>query len=144
MWFPILGWNKYPIEEIRKSYSFNEIYPIVGFPSTRPIETDRIVRLNKAVISDHAEKIIFASMNDPFQLSIKMNNAIEEIRSALRQDVRIVISPHGSKPQSVGVFITAMTQRAAIVYCQPRSYHPREGGIGSSNLYWLKGSPYGI
>jgi hypothetical protein len=142
VWFPILGWNKHPITQIRKQFSFSDIYPVVGFPSSRPIETDRIVRLNRSEISDRTEKIIFASMNDPFQLAIRLNSAIEEIRSALRGDVRIVISPHGSKTQSVGVFMTAMMQGASILYCQPLSYHPIEGDIGSSHLYWLKGTPY--
>jgi hypothetical protein len=143
VWFPILGWNKHPIAEIRKRYEFNDIYPVVGFPSSRPIETDKIVRLNMSEIFDRTEKIIFASMNDPFQLSIRLNGAIDEIRSALKNDVMIAISPHGSKPQSVGVFLSAMIRGASIVYCQPLSYQPREGEIGLSHVYWLKGTPYG-
>ena len=143
VWFPVLGGDSRPIRKIENRFQFDDIYPIVGFPSTRPVETDEIVRNNSTLLKNRTEKIIFASMNDPFQLSIKLNNAIDEIRSAFGQRTAIVMSPHGSKPQSVGILMTAVSRSASLAYCQPLSYHPMKGGIGPTHLYWLKGTPYG-
>ena len=143
VWFPILGRDKTPIDMILKSISFGDTYPVVGFPSTRPIETDQIVRLHRNILADNTENIVFASMNDPFQLSMRLNGAIDEIRNVFGEEARIVISPHGSKPQSVGVFLTAMLRGVPLVYCPPFSYRPKQGKIGPSHLYWVKGTPYG-
>ena len=143
VWFPILGWDTTPIEMIRKSMSFGDTYPVVGFPSTRPIETDQLVRLHRHTLSGNTENIVFASMNDPFQLSMRLNGAIDEIRNVFGEETSIVIAPHGSKPQSVGVFLTAMLRGVPLVYCQPFSYRPKQGRIGPSHLYWVKGTPYG-
>src|SRR5207249_669223 len=137
VWFPILGNDYRPIEAIKSRNRFNETYPVVGFPSTRPDETDRIVRRNKRVITDQSENIIFASMNDPFQLAMTLNGVIDEIKGSLGPGVSFILSPHGSKPQSIGVLISAISMRAGVLYCQPSSYHPSEGGIGISRLYWL-------
>jgi len=142
VWFPILGWDPRPIRKIDEQFVFNDTYPVVGFPSPGPIDTDEIVRKNKAMLKGRTEKIIFASMNDPFQLSMRLNSAIDEIQGVFGKDANIIISPHGSKAQSVGILITAMSRAVSIMYCQPLSYFPRRGGIGSSHLYWLKGTPY--
>jgi len=141
-WFPILGGDPRPIQMIKSYMRFNDVYPVVGFPSTKPIETDEIVKLNRGIIGDNTEKLIFASMNDPFQLSIKLSTAIDELRSSFGGDIRTIISPHGSKPQSIGAFMTAMTRQTEVLYCQPLSYKSLPGSVGSSNLYWLKGIPY--
>ncbi len=143
IWFPILGSDHRPIRAIGSYRHFNDTYPVVGFPSSRPIETDDIVRENNGIIAGRSENVIFASMNNPFHLSMTLNGVIEEVRSSLGPNVQITLSPHGSKPQSVGVLMTAISKGADILYCQPSSYRPREGGIGSTHLYWLKGTPYG-
>jgi len=143
VWFPILGWDETPIDMILRSFAFGDTYPVVGFPSTRPIETDQIVRLHRNILAGNTENIVFASMNDPFQLSMRLNGAIDEIRNVFGEEASIVISPHGSKPQSVGVFLTAMSRGVPLVYCPPFSYRPKQGQIGPSHLYWVKGTPYG-
>lgn len=143
VWLPILGGDARPIKMIKAYMQFNDVYPVVGFPSTRPIETDEIVRLNREIIGEHTERLVFASMNDPFQLSMKLNSEIDELRSSFGKDIRVIISPHGSKPQSVGAFLTAVTRQTAVLYCQPLSYKSLQGSVGSSHLYWLKGTPYG-
>ena len=102
VWFPILGWDPRPIRKIDEQFVFNDTYPVVGFPSPGPIDTEGV----------------------------------------FGKDANIIISPHGSKAQSVGILITAMSRAVSIMYCQPLSYFPRRGGIGSSHLYWLKGTPY--
>ncbi len=142
VWLPILGDDYRPIKDIWNGNSFNDIYPVVGFPSSEPIETDEIVRRNKRIIFGRSDKVIFASMNDPFQLSMKLNMLIDEIRSTLGGGVRMIISPHGSKPQSVGAFMTAMMKNAGMLYCQPLSYHSLAGKVGQSHIYWLKGEAY--
>jgi hypothetical protein len=142
IWFPILGSDPRPVGAILDRERFEYIYPIVGFPSTRPMETDEIVRRNRRLVEGNPDNLIFASMNDPFQLAMRLNSTIDEMRRAFGEEVSIIISPHGSKPQSVGAFLAAMTKGAALLYCQPRSYKARLGGSGTSLLYWLKGDPY--
>ncbi len=142
IWLPVLGSDYGPIKKITNSYYFNDIYPIVGFPSSGPIETDEIIRRNQGIILGRSDKVIFASMNDPFQLAMKLNMLIDEIRRSLGASVRMIISPHGSKPQSVGAFMTAVAQGAAMLYCQPLSYRSLPGKVGQSHIYWLKGKAY--
>jgi len=142
IWFPILGNDAKPVNEISHESRFKYVYPVVGFPSTRPMETDELVKRNRELIECNPDNLIFASMNDPFQLAMTLNNTIDEMRGTFGADASIIISPHGSKPQSVGVFLTAMLKDAALLYCQPRAYKARLGGVGSSLLYWLKGDPY--
>ena len=143
VWMPILGGDVRPIKKIKAYMRFNDVYPVVGFPSTRPIETDEIVRLNRGIIGEHTGRFIFASMNDPFHLSMKLNSEIDGLRSSFGKDIRIVLSPHGSKPQSIGAFLTAVMKQTGVLYCQPLSYKTLPGSVGSSYVYWLKGTPYG-
>jgi hypothetical protein len=143
VWMPILGGDVRPTEKIKAYMRFNDVYPVVGFPSTRPIETDEIVRLNRGIIGQHTGHLIFASMNDPFHLSMKLNSEVDGLRSSFGKDIRIILSPHGSKPQSIGAFLTAVMERTGVLYCQPLSYKTLPGSVGSSYVYWLKGTPYG-
>lgn len=142
VWLPILGSDYRPIRRIWNDQSYNDIYPVVGFPSSMPLESDEIVRRNKAIIFGRTDKVIFASMNDPFQLSMKLNMLIDEIRGSLGPEIRMIISPHGSKPQSIGAFLTSVIKDAGILYCQPLSYDPKAGMVGQSHVYWLKGQAY--
>ncbi len=143
VWFPILGSDDEPLRKIFRSSKFNDTYPVVGFPSSRPIESDEIVRENQAVIRGQIEKIIFASMDNPFHLALKLNSMIDEIRRAFGNEANVILSPHGSKPQSVGVFLTSVMRDASVLYCQPLSYTSLPGKVGPSLVYWLKGNVYG-
>jgi hypothetical protein len=67
-----------------------------------------------------------------------------ELLCALRspedaKDKPVVLAPYGPKPVSLGMCLYALRSGAAVVYTQPRTYHPEYSvGIGRAWGYYLK------
>jgi hypothetical protein len=145
IWLPILGFDYRRVEEILRAFKFDEIFPIVGFPSLRPLETDSIVRAHKVLFDVYKvpfRSIIYAPMQDPFQLAIQMNRLVHD--AVPRSDgTQVVISPFGSKPQSLGACLMALhNDNVALLAVWPKSYDPQAARSTDSYVYWIKGKIY--
>jgi hypothetical protein len=150
VWLPILGFDYRRVTEILERFSrdraFHEIYPVVGFPSVRPLETDNIVKIHKTLFDLYHvpfENIIYVPIQDPFQLALTLSDFVRDIAGSVGKSVRFVISPLGSKPQSIGACLTALNNpNVSLLAVWPRSYNPLSAQNGESYIYWIKGGIY--
>jgi len=146
VWLPILGFDYRRVREILEKFTFDEIYPVVGFPSSRPLETDIIVKTHKALFEVYKvpfDNIIYVPIHDPFQLALTLTDFIRDIIVSGDKTVDFVISPLGSKPQSIGACFTALNNpNVSMLAVWPTSYNPLAAKNGESYLYWIKGDIY--
>jgi len=146
VWLPILGFDYRRVREILEKFTFDEVYPVVGFPSVRPLETDSIVRIHKALFEIYKvpfENIVYVPIQDPFQLALTLTDFIRDMILSTRGAVHFVISPLGSKPQLIGACLTALNNpNTSMLAVWPRSYDPLAAKNGESYIYWIKGEIY--
>lgn len=135
VWIPILGFEGGLAKKIYESGGFNDIYPIIGFPS---IMVDRVLYANKDIIDklpNGLKDITYCPTDDPFETY----NTIKQIISRNKRNNRhFILSPMGTKPQSLGCCLLAIEENLPVMYAQPKTYSPNySNGIADVFVYQL-------
>jgi len=111
------------------------VYPIIGVPGFRPEFPFYAFSANFRNVEDsvYGPQISYARANEPFSIFDKINkiaNGHEEIED-------IVLSPIGTKPHAVGMFLFGMlsTRRVEIIYDHPVRKGNRTKGFGKVAVY---------
>jgi len=143
---PILGYNYNMLEAIIRKYHNRiiDIYPVVGLPSIKPLESDNIVKYNRKLFIEYGvpfSNVIYGSMYNPFILYMKLSKLVNNIRNIGNFD--IVTAPLGTKPQAVATGILKYIDKINIVYTPPRSYPIiTYDHVSKILFYWIKGEVY--
>ncbi len=99
---------------------------------------DRVLYANKDIIDklqNGIKDINYSSTDDPWETYNIINSIINHNK---RKDTHFVISPLGTKPQSLGCCILAIEENLDVVYAQPQTYNPNYSeGIGKVYAYLL-------
>lgn len=132
-WVPILGFEGGLAKKIYEAGNFIDIFPIVGYPT---IFVDRILYSNRYIIEKLPKglnDIIFCPVNDPQETYQTIKSILIQFQN---QDTHIILSPLGSKLQSLGCCLMAIKENLPVMYAQPQTYHPKYSeGIGLTYLY---------
>jgi hypothetical protein len=146
IWIPVLGRDPKRIDRIEGKLHFDDIFPVVGFPSSTPVDTDLIVKLHKEFFNTHAvtlRDIIYTPFDNPFDVFLRMARLVRSLRvKDFENRMKITTSPFGTTAQSVGVCISAIILDLEVLSTQPVGYRPVASDEGKSYIHCLKGRVY--
>lgn len=136
VWIPILGFEGGLAKKIYEHVGFSDICPVIGFPS---IMVDRILYANRDIIGrlpNGLKDISYSPTNDPWETYTTIESILKREG---RGDRQFMLSPLGTKAQSLGCCILAVEKTLPVMYAQPKTYHPKYStGIGNIYAYELK------
>jgi hypothetical protein len=126
IWFPILGENK--ATHLSRAYSkftetknnLFEICPTLPFPSNNPRRSDAlIIEYHKLLFDEfgiEAQNIMYVPEQNPFEVYIKLTNAIQNYNKSLSvlNGCQASISSFSSKLLSIGTLLTAYDLKGTI------------------------------
>lgn len=143
LWIPLLGFKPTFTETImEKIKEINletqmKIIPMIGFPPYRPDYFDKCLILHAKIRSPELTEALkypsLAAADDPFDVYKKLMKIFEN-----SQNKKIILSPLGSKPMSLGMALAAIQENIPVYSIQPRTYHPDYSkGEGETSAYWI-------
>jgi len=149
IWIPILGRDRKRVNVVLSKYRFGTIFPLIGFPSSTPQDTDLVAKEHKELFMDYgisSKDVLYSPTSDPFLLFLRVKRLVDYLTSLPGLSARtfISISPFGTKAQSLGAFLCGRFLRMGILYTQPIGYKPVIGDEGDSFIYYLRGQMYSV
>jgi hypothetical protein len=152
LWIPQLSVPKLAaLEKIYGSNQFDDVCPILPFPSKNPRAADNIIeafieQLDRAWEVD-GRNIVYAAEDDPLDVYRTILD-IEEQRCAVFENRSVVVlSPIGSKAVALGSLMAAIEKDLPVVYVEALKYtspSKEETMERDSELLhvWLRGDAY--
>lgn len=160
IWIPILGENKKEqIRILNKFAAYDEIYPLLPFPSYDIRRGDTLITFYDKTLNIEDTNIIYADEQNPFQVYRILRDTMDRYQKsfALIKGCKIHISLLASKLLSIGALLAAYENRQSathvnvgIVHLEPHGYIINNGEdeilkYMSHNQFfelWLTGEPY--
>lgn len=151
-WLPILNYNTSMIDLVLSQKQFktnSSLYPIITFPSHWPHETNNLLLENKEFFNNKTfqiDKILYLPYNNPFEFFIGIKEFYESKKIILNNDFILIISPFGSKAQSIGASLAGiLLENIRLLICRPVQYHydiiiPSKEEESKSFIAWVKGT----
>lgn len=148
VWIPILGQDKRRMTKVLESFPFKTIFPFIGFPSSRPRDTDLVAKEHRDLFEQYEislKDVLYSPVADPFLLYLRIERLMGYLLSVpkIKKKTHITISPFGTKSQSLGAFLCGKFLKTGILYTQPVGYKSVVGDEGNSYVYYLRGRMYG-
>jgi len=156
LWLPQLAKDKKNVlRAIHKFGNFDDICPILPFPSDNPRYGDELVTEFMQEVEREwavdARSILYAAENNPLDL-YRTILRIDDERKKVFQDFGnsyVVLSPTGSKMLSIGALMAALERRLPVAYVETIEYDFATGCDGDAGdvvpllgHVWLKGDVY--
>lgn len=152
LWIPQLSAPKLPaLERIYGQNQFDDVCPIVPFPSRNPRAADSIIesfieQLDRTWEVD-ARNIVYAAEDDPVDVYRTILDIEEQRRAVFENNSVVVLSPIGSKAVALGSLMAAIERDLPVVYVEALKYSgpsKEETVPKDSELLhvWLNGDAY--
>lgn len=152
LWIPQLSVPK--VDALKKIHAwrpFDDVCPILPFPSKDPRAADRIAeqfleQLERTWAVD-ARNIVYAAEDDPLDVYRTILDIEEQRRAVFDDRSQVVLSPVGSKAVALGSLMAAIDRDLPVVYVEALKYdaRPRENPVErrAELLHvWLHGEAY--
>jgi len=129
LWIPQLSVPKMAaLDRIHASLPFDDVCPILPFPSKSPRAADRVAenfleQLERAWEVD-ARNIIHAAEDDPIDVYRTILDIEEQRRTVFGERSVVVLSPVGTKAVALGSLMAAVERDLPVVYVEALKYDP--------------------
>ena len=156
LWLPQLSMDKKNVlQSIHKFRQFDDICPILPFPSGHPRYGDKLITEFMKEIEGEwkvdSRSILYAAENNPLDLYRTILRIDDERKKVFENfgNSYVVLSPTGSKMLSIGALMAAMERRLPVAYVETIEYDFAAGCVGDAGdvvpllgHVWLKGDVY--
>ncbi len=151
LWIPSIGFNSQftskiwqLLQRMLKNRIINEleVRPLLGFPAFRQDFYDKsIINHMKNILlqGDFTHRLAnnnqyYSTADDPFEVYKRIEQIAKEFPRK-----KLILSPIGPKPMSIGIALAAIIQKLPVIGIQAKSYNPSYSiGEGDSLAYWIK------
>ncbi|WP_433934235.1 hypothetical protein AB3662_06990 [Sorangium cellulosum] len=154
LWIPQLSVPKLTaLEKIYAALSFDDVCPILPFPSQNPRAGDAIaeqfIEQIEGAWEVDARNIVYASEDDPIDVYRTILDIEEQRRPVFEETIKsvVVLSPVGTKAVALGSLLAALDRGLPVVYVEAMKYDvpTKEDRVkAESELLhvWLHGDAY--
>lgn len=157
LWIPQLtAPKKDALDRIFASYEFEDVCPILPFPSRHPRAADELAEHFREQLENtwevDARNVLYAGEDDPLDAYRSILDIEEQRRPVFAHTIRsvVVLSPIGSKAVALGALMAAIERDLPVVYVEALKYDapakerekPSMGAEGELLHVWLHGEAY--